>query len=354
MGYSFLQPLLFQLEPELAHRLSLDALKNLDRIGCLPRSKLLLPCTVMGIDFPNPLGVAAGLDKNGDYINCLAALGFGFIEVGTVTPRPQAGNPAPRVFRVPEVQALINRLGFNNKGVDYCINQIKRANYSGILGINIGKNRDTPIENSILDYVFCLQRVYPWVNYVTINISSPNTPDLRNLQHGEYLNNLLSTLKKEQAKLAREHGCYVPLVLKIAPDLNQDQIEELADALIYHKIDGVIATNTTVSRDALVDALDKQHVPEGKKRHDYLLEAGGLSGRPLFESATRVLEHLSICLKNKIPIIGVGGILSGEDALKKTQAGAQLLQVYTGFIYRGPGLVKEIIEALKPVLKIDE
>lgn len=346
MRYSLLQPLLFHLEPELAHRLSLDALKNLDRLGCLPRSKLSLPCTVMGIDFPNPLGVAAGLDKNGDYINCLAALGFGFIEVGTVTPRAQPGNPKPRVFRVPEAQAIINRLGFNNKGVDYCALQIKQSGYKGVLGINIGKNRDTPIQNSLDDYLHCLVRVYPLASYITINVSSPNTPDLRNLQHGAYLNDLLAGLKTEQAKLADQYGRYVPLVLKIAPDLSQPQVEGLAKALIVHHIDGVIATNTTASREALVDVLDEQKVPESQ-RHDYLLEAGGLSGKPLFHQATRVVEWLTHYLSGEIPIIGVGGLLSGEDAVKKSKAGAQLLQVYTGFIYKGPGLVKEIIEALR-------
>ena len=346
MRYSFLQPLLFHLEPELAHRLSLDALKNMDRLGCLPRSHFSLPCTLMGIDFPNPLGVAAGLDKNGDYIHCLAALGFGFIEVGTVTPRAQPGNPKPRVFRVPEAQAIINRLGFNNKGVDYCVQQIKRSGYKGVLGVNIGKNRDTPIQHSLDDYLHCLARVYPVANYITINVSSPNTPDLRNLQHGTYRNDLLTALKAEQAKLADQYGRYVPLVLKIAPDLTQIQVEELARALIFHRIDGVIATNTTASREALVDVFDEQKVPESK-RHDCLLEAGGLSGKPLFKLSNRIIEHLTHCLSEQIPIIGVGGLLSGEDAIEKCNMGAQLLQVYTGFIYKGPGLVKEIIEALR-------
>lgn len=353
MRYSLLQPLLFHLEPELAHRLSLDALKNLDRLGCLPRSRLSLPCTVMGIDFPNPLGVAAGLDKNGDYINCLAALGFGFVEVGTVTPRAQPGNPKPRVFRIPEAQAIINRLGFNNKGVDYCAAQIKQSGYKGILGINIGKNRDTPIQNSLDDYLHCLPRVYPLASYITINVSSPNTPDLRDLQHGAYLNDLLAALKAEQTKLADQYGRYVPLALKIAPDLNQAQVEELAKALIAHRVDGVIATNTTASREALVDVLDEQKVPESK-RHDYLLEAGGLSGRPLFKLSNQIIENLSHCLSGQIPIIGVGGILSGEDAVEKRKCGAQLLQVYTGFIYKGPGLVREMIEALRAPLLIGQ
>ncbi len=351
MSYSLLRPLLFQLEPELAHRLSLDALKNLNRIGFLPQSMPLLRRTVMGIDFPNPFGVAAGLDKNGEYINCLSALGFGFIEVGTVTPRPQPGNPTPRMFRIPEAQALINRLGFNNKGVDYCVNQIQQANYSGVLGVNIGKNRDTPIENSTDDYLLCLQRVYSLASYVTINVSSPNTPDLRDLQHGEYLSHLLSTLKTEQAKLADQYGRYVPLVLKIAPDLTQVQVEELAKALIAHKIDGVIATNTTSSREALMEALDHSGVSAEKAQH-YAAEAGGLSGKPLFAQATHVLEWLSHCLAGQIPIIGVGGILSGDDAVKKYQAGAELLQVYTGFIYRGPELVKEVLGALERAVRV--
>ena len=346
MFFSLLQPLLFQLEPELAHRLSLDALKKLDRIGCLPHSTPQLPCSAMGIDFPNPFGVAAGLDKNGDYIHCLAALGFGFIEVGTVTPRPQPGNPAPRVFRIPEAQAMINRLGFNSKGLDYCVKQIEQARFSGVLGINIGKNRDTPLENSNEDYLLCFRRVYPLASYVTINISSPNTPDLRNLQHGDYLNDLLTVLKAEQTKLADHYGRYVPLVLKIAPDLTQAQVQELAQALLDHNVDGVIATNTTTTREALLAALTHTEI-SADKRERYLSEAGGLSGKPLFAQATQVVKWLSHCLSGKIPIIGVGGILSGADAVNKRRAGAQLLQVYTGFVYRGPELVKEVVEALE-------
>jgi len=284
----------------------------------------------MGIDFPNSLGLAAGLDKNGECINAFAAMGFGFVEVGTVTPRPQPGNPKPRIFRLPEANAVINRMGFNNKGVDYLVSQVRAANFSGVLGINIGKNKDTPEENAKDDYIHCMRKVYDFASYITINISSPNTPGLRSLQYGDALNELLSSLKAEQAELAKQYNKYVPIAVKIAPDLTEDEVNSIAQSLIDNNIDGVIATNTTLSR-------------EGVEGLQYGKEQGGLSGEPVKDKSTAVISLLSKALDNKLPIIGVGGIASSHDANEKIVAGASLVQVYTGFIFQGPTLVKEIV-----------
>ncbi len=332
MLYDLLRPLLFRLDPETAHDFSLTALQALSRLGPLNplgRPAAVGPKTVMGLDFPNPVGLAAGLDKNGDYIDGLAALGFGFIEIGTVTPRPQPGNPKPRLFRLPEAEALINRMGFNNKGVDYLVERVRKARYRGILGINIGKNRDTPLERALDDYLIGLRKVYPCASYVTVNISSPNTPGLRDLQAGENLEHLLSGLRDERESLTRVHGRRVPLVIKIAPDLDPGQIEQVAGALVGFGIDGVIATNTTASREGVEGLLHGR-------------ETGGLSGRPLFGRSTAVVSRLAQALRGAVPVIGCGGILSAEDAHRKFEAGADLIQVYTGFVYRGPALIREI------------
>jgi dihydroorotate dehydrogenase len=280
------------------------------------------------------VGLAAGLDKNGAYIDALAALGFGFIEIGTVTPRPQPGNPKPRLFRLPEAQAIINRMGFNNLGVDALLENVKRSRYQGILGINIGKNFDTPIERAADDYLIGLRKVYSRASYVAINISSPNTKNLRQLQGGDELDALLSQLKAEQEKLAEQHGKYVPLALKIAPDLDSEQIQQIATLLMRHRIDGVIATNTTLSRAGV------EHLPQHS-------EAGGLSGAPVRDKSTAVIRQLATALQGALPIIGVGGILNGADAVEKMQAGASLVQVYSGLIYRGTDLVAECAAAIK-------
>jgi len=336
MMYSLLRPLLFALDPETAHHVTLSALQTAHRLGLLPlfaKQPATDPRTVMGLNFPNPVGLAAGLDKNGSYIDALAKLGFGFIEIGTVTPRPQPGNPKPRLFRLPEAQAIINRMGFNNLGVDALLENVKAARYKGILGINIGKNFDTPIERAADDYLIGLRKVYNHASYVAINISSPNTKNLRQLQGGEELDALLSRLKAEQAKLAEQHGKYVPLALKIAPDLDSGQIQQIATLLMRHSIDGVIATNTTLSRTGVEHLL----------HHN---ETGGLSGAPVKEKSTEVIRQLAAKLQGALPIIGVGGILSGSDAVEKIQAGAALVQVYSGLIYRGTDLVAECAKAI--------
>lgn len=332
--YPLLRPLLFSLDPETAHHATLDALNTAHRLGLLcAKHPAANPRTVMGLSFPNPVGLAAGLDKNGTYIDALAALGFGFIEIGTITPRPQPGNPKPRMFRLPEARGIINRMGFNNLGVDALVENVMRAKYTGILGINIGKNADTPIEKAADDYLIGLRKVYPFASYVAINISSPNTKNLRQLQGGDELDALLSQLKAEQEKLAGLHHKYVPLAVKIAPDLDQEQIRQIAALLIRHRIDGVIATNTTLSREGV------ENLPHGD-------EVGGLSGAPVREKSTALIRELAAALNGTLPIIGVGGILSGADALEKTQAGAALVQIYSGMIYRGPDLVGETIAAL--------
>ena len=337
MLYSLIKPLLFCLDAETSHNLTLKSLKLAALLGVLvliPRPIVCKPRSVMGLTFPNPVGLAAGLDKNGAYIDALATLGFGFIEVGTVTPRPQPGNPKPRLFRVKEAQGIINRFGFNNLGVDALVEKVKRADYKGILGINIGKNFDTPNEKAVDDYLICLRKVYAHASYVVVNISSPNTKNLRALQEKEALADLLAALKAEQAKLVEAHKKYVPIALKIAPDLDEDQINEIADLLLEHKMDGVIATNTTLARDAV------QGLP-------YADEAGGLSGTPVRDKSTLIIRQLAQRLEGKIPIIGVGGILSGEDALEKIEAGASLVQIYSGLVYCGPKLVRDICSAVK-------
>lgn len=338
--YTLSRPLLFSLDPETAHNLTLPALKRAAACGL---TKLIAqpqhdPRTVMGITFPNPVGLAAGLDKDGAYIDGLAALGFGFIEVGTVTPRAQPGNPQPRIFRLPKANAVINRMGFNNGGVDAFVANVQASkfyqNKEGVLGLNIGKNADTPIERAADDYLHCLEKVYPYASYVTVNISSPNTKNLRQLQGGSELDALLSQLKDAQLRLADQHMRYVPIALKIAPDVDNEQIKSIASALIRHKMDAVIATNTTITRDAV------KGLPHAE-------EAGGLSGAPVFELSNVVIRTLNAELKGALPIIGVGGILSGKDAQVKIDAGASMVQLYTGLIYRGPGLVKECAAALR-------
>ncbi len=288
----------------------------------------------MGLTFPNPVGLAAGLDKNGDYVDALEALGFGFVEVGTVTPRAQPGNPKPRLFRIPEAQAIINRMGFNNRGVDHLVERLKKRRSRGILGINIGKNFDTSIENAAGDYIACMRKVYAYASYITLNISSPNTKDLRNLQHPESLGRLLQRLKSEQTELCNRHGKYVPLAVKIAPDLSDAEAFAMAELLLANQIDAVIATNTTVSRDRI-------------KGLRHAGEDGGLSGRPLFEQSTRIVACLSRALKTTIPIIASGGILTPEDALEKKAAGASLVQLYSGLVYKGPDLIAETVAAFR-------
>ncbi len=335
--YSLLRPLLLRLDPETAHHLTLGGLKAVYALGfsgLLARRPASDPRTVMGLTFPNPVGLAAGLDKNGDCIDGLAALGFGFIEIGTVTPLPQPGNPKPRLFRLPQAQGIINRMGFNNDGVDRLVENVKRASYRGILGINIGKNAVTPIEKAADDYLICLRKVYAHAGYVTVNISSPNTKNLRQLQDEAALDGLLAQLKAEQQKLADTHGKYVPIALKIAPDMEGGQIAQIARLLMQHRIDGVIATNTTLSREGV------EHLPHGA-------EAGGLSGAPVRGKSTAVIRALAAELQGALPIIGAGGILSGADAAEKIDAGAALVQLYSGLIYRGPALIGECCTAIR-------
>jgi dihydroorotate dehydrogenase len=334
--YSLIKPLLFQLDAELTHDLTLKTLKFAEKSGilnCYPKVPICAPRQVMGLTFPNAIGLAAGLDKNGAVIDGFSKLGFGFIEVGTVTPRPQPGNPRPRLFRVPEASGIINRFGFNNLGVDNLVENVKAAKYSGILGINIGKNFDTPNERAVDDYLICMQKVYAHASYITVNISSPNTKNLRDLQAAEALSSLLASLKLEQQKLAEKHGKYVPITLKIAPDLTQEQVIEIADLLMQHKIDGVIATNTTLAREAV-------------KGMQHAEETGGLSGAPVRIQSTIVIQQLSQQLQGALPIIGVGGILTSADAVEKIAAGADLVQVYSGLIYQGPKLVRDICKTL--------
>jgi dihydroorotate dehydrogenase len=334
--YPIVKPFLFLLDAEKAHDLTLKSLSASEKAGLLklyPSPPKCAPRDVMGITFPNPIGLAAGLDKNAAVIDGMATLGFGFIEVGTVTPRPQPGNPKPRLFRVPEAKGIINRFGFNNLGVNNLVENVKAAKYKGVLGINIGKNFDTPNERAVDDYLHCMQKVYAHASYITVNISSPNTKNLRALQEKEALSGLLEALKVEQTKLSDIHGKYVPITLKIAPDLMHKQVIEIADLLMQHQIDGVIATNTTLSREAV------KGMPNSE-------ETGGLSGAPVKTQSTIVIQQLSQQLKGALPIIGVGGILSGEDAQEKIHAGASLVQVYSGLIYQGPKLIHDICKTL--------
>jgi len=336
MFYPAIRKVLFQFDAETIHELTIKGLKS---TGSTPLNAFYKqrvtnnPVKVMGIEFPNPLGLAAGLDKNGECINAFAAMGFGFVEIGTVTPRPQPGNEKPRMFRLPEANAIINRMGFNNKGVDYLVSQVREAKFCGVLGINIGKNKDTPDENAKDDYIHCMRKVYDFATYITVNISSPNTPGLRSLQYGDALNELLSALKIEQEKLAKQYGKYVPIAVKIAPDLLEEEVNSIAKCLIDNNIDGVIATNTTLSR-------------EGVESLEHGDEQGGLSGAPVKDKSTTVIRILAKALDNKLPIIGVGGIASSSDANEKLAAGASLVQVYTGFIYQGPPLIKKIVNGL--------
>lgn len=334
--YRAIRPVLFSLDAETAHGLAFHLLNSAERLGVLQhllKPYITDPVTIAGIRFPNPVGLAAGLDKNGDYLKALARLGFGFIEIGTITPRPQPGNPKPRLFRLPEHQAIINRMGFNNKGVDHLITQVKQANFNGVLGINIGKNFDTPVENAVDDYLLCLEKVYPYASYITVNISSPNTPGLRELQYGKALSELLQPLKQRQTELSKMHS-YKPIFVKIAPDMSAEELTTVAHTLLECEIDGVIASNTTLSRDQIAG-------------EDLAEESGGLSGKPLNNLATQMVAMLSETLQGKLPIIGVGGICNGEDTLAKIDAGASLVQIYTGFIYQGPKLIAECVQSIK-------
>ncbi len=333
MMYSLARPLLFSLAPERAHELTLSLLKSAHKMGAIRNQVAAKPVTCMGIQFPNPVGLAAGLDKNGAYIDALAALGFGFIEIGTITPKPQEGNPKPRLFRVPQAKAIINRMGFNNAGVDQLVENVKAAKFKGVLGINIGKNAATPVEDAVSDYLICLEKVYNYASYITVNISSPNTKNLRSLQSGHALTELLETLKKRQLELAEEQQHYVPLVLKVAPDLEQTDIEFIASQLLQFKLDGLIVTNTTLSR-------------EGVEGLPFADEAGGLSGAPVFEKSTACLAAFAKILKDEIALIGVGGILAGEHAVAKQNAGASLVQIYSGMIYTGPDLIADCVNTM--------
>lgn len=336
MLYDLARALMFRLDAETSHELALGSMNLAASLGLhklMGAGTQSLPTKVMGIRFPNPVGLAAGLDKNGTAVDGLAAMGFGFVEVGTVTPRPQSGNPKPRLFRIPEHQAIINRMGFNNAGVDQLLKNLERSSYQGVLGINIGKNKDTPNEQAHLDYLLCLRKVYSRASYITVNVSSPNTPGLRTLQFGESLNILLDALKTEQARLASIHGRYVPIAVKIAPDMDNDELGLVAASLKTYEMDGVIATNTTLSREGVEDSPLAQ-------------EAGGLSGAPVRNRSTATIRALAEHLDGALPIIGVGGITEGFDAAEKIEAGASLVQIYTGFIYRGPALVRDSVAAI--------
>lgn len=336
MIYPLLRSLLFQLPAETSHDL---ALYSLDKIPLsllrLWREKNIVdaPRQVMGIDFPNAVGLAAGLDKNADHFTSFGQLGFGFVEVGTITPKPQSGNDKPRMFRLNDQEAVINRMGFNNKGIDHLLAQVRKRTYSGVLGINIGKNLTTPVERAHEDYQIGLEAVFPYADYITVNISSPNTPGLRDLQLGESLNLLLRTIKNTQRKLTERHGQYVPVAVKISPDMALENIDGFCRAAVKNRIDGIIAGNTTLTRD-------------GIESSDYAHKPGGLSGRPLAMRARATISALAQRLQGEIPIIGCGGIFSGEDAVAHLQAGAELVQVYTGFIYRGPPLINDIRKAI--------
>lgn len=338
--YSLLRPWLFCLDPEQAHNLTLSNLDRAQRWGLLEKlitKPLADPHTLCGITFPNPVGLAAGLDKDGKHIDALAALGFGFLEIGTVTPRPQPGNAKPRMFRLPQAQAIINRMGFNNDGVEACVTRVKRSAFwqnGGVLGLNIGKNANTPIEEAASDYVFAMDAVYEIATYITVNISSPNTQNLRALQGEEMLRGLLRSLDDARQRLSDRYSVHKPLFLKIAPDLNQDDVHLIADLLIEFGMDAVIATNTTLARDTVQGM---QHCNE----------TGGLSGAPVRTASNKVIHALKERLKDQLPIIGVGGIMSGADAREKIMAGASLVQLYSGLIYRGPDLVNECAKALR-------
>ena len=335
--YPLIRPLLFSINPETAHSVSMASLEFAHKSGL---AKLLYPAVenpveLMGLRFSNRVGLAAGLDKNSDHIDALGALGFGFIEIGTVTPRPQPGNAKPRLFRLPEAQAIINRMGFNNLGVEHLVERARERRYPGVLGINVGKNFDTALEDAAQDYLSCIREAYDFADYLTVNISSPNTPGLRELQSGDELENLCRELVAEVRQLNEESDSRVPLLVKIAPDLDTDQIRHMADTLVAAGVDGVIATNTTLERGAV----------QGLKHAN---EQGGLSGAPVRELSTKVIQQLSGHLQGAIPIIGVGGIETAEHAQEKIEAGADLVQIYSGFIYRGPAMISEIASSLVP------
>ncbi len=335
--YSLARPFLFCLDAERAHELGLAGLEVAYRAGLNPllaSKPKPLKTKAFGIEFPNPVGCAAGLDKNGAHIDALMSMGFGFVEIGTVTPKPQIGNPKPRMFRLIEEEAIINRLGFNNLGVDALVKNVERSKREGILGINIGKNKDTPNEHAVDDYIYCMERVYDLADYITINISSPNTQGLRDLQHENALRELINDLRIAQEDLASVRGHRVPMLIKIAPDLSETELDSMAEVFNASKIDGVIAGNTTIDQSMIKDS-------------KYFGQVGGLSGKPLYEKATTTLRRLRLRLDNSIPIIGVGGISSGADAVGKVSAGAQLVQVYTGFIYQGPDLIGDCVTALR-------
>ncbi|MGB7800288.1 quinone-dependent dihydroorotate dehydrogenase [Buttiauxella sp.] len=336
MYYPFVRKALFKLDPERAHEVTFQQLR---RVTGTPLEWLVRqnvpskPVTCMGLTFKNPLGLAAGLDKNGECIDALGAMGFGSIEIGTVTPRPQPGNDKPRIFRLVEAEGLINRMGFNNHGVDNLVENVKKSHFDGVLGINIGKNKDTPVEQGKDDYLICMDKIYPYAGYIAINISSPNTPGLRTLQYGEALDDLLAAIKNKQQALQELHHKYVPVAVKIAPDLSEEELIQVADSLVRHNIDGVIATNTTLDRSLV----------QGMK---YCDEMGGLSGRPVQLKSTEIIRRLSQELNGRLPIIGVGGIDSVIAAREKMAAGASLVQIYSGFIFKGPPLIKEIVSGI--------
>ncbi|AHL75968.1 dihydroorotate dehydrogenase [Stutzerimonas stutzeri] len=334
--YNLARQLLFKFTPETSHELSLDLIGAGGRLGLnamLTKAPASLPVRVMGLDFPNPVGLAAGLDKNGEAIHGMSQLGFGFVEVGTVTPRPQPGNPKPRIFRLPEAEAIINRMGFNNHGVDALLERVDAARFKGILGINIGKNFDTPVDRAQDDYLLCLDKVYHQASYVTVNVSSPNTPGLRSLQFGDSLKQLLDALGQRREDLEVLHGKRVPLAIKIAPDMTDEEIVLVAEAVFQAGMDAIIATNTTLGRDGVA----------GLAHAD---ETGGLSGAPVREKSTHTVRVLAETLAGRLPIIAVGGITEGRHAAEKIEAGASLVQLYTGFIYKGPALIREAVDAI--------
>ena len=333
--YRYIRSFLFLLNPELAHHLSMKGLTLACFFGLIREKNIPSePITIMGLNFPNRVGLAAGLDKNAEYITPLAKLGFGFIEVGTVTPRSQPGNSKPRSFRLIKDEGIINRFGFNNVGIDQFINNIKKAKFNGVLGINIGKNFDTPIDKAVEDYLTCFRKAYRYAGYIAINVSSPNTKNLRNLQSDKYLEILLKALKSEQKILHKKFKKLVPFVVKISPDNSSKQLDSIAKLLLKYKVDGVIATNTTIDRKGILSS-------------KYAMEEGGLSGAPLNKKSTNVIKHLNKCLNRKIPIIGVGGIITAEDGIEKIDNGASLIQIYTGLIFRGHGLVNELRKATR-------
>jgi dihydroorotate dehydrogenase len=335
--YDLIRPLLFALDAETAHRLTLyglDVAQRSNFIHLIAKPPAELPTTAFGIRFPNPVGLAAGLDKNADHLDALGALGFGFVEVGTTTPRPQPGNDKPRMFRLPRHEAVINRLGFNNDGVDALVRNVQQSSYRGVLGINIGKNKDTPNEKAVDDYLFCLERVYALASYITVNISSPNTQGLRDLQEEATLRRFTETLREAQERLGSQTGARKPMLLKIAPDLSETELDAIAEVLLAAGVDGVICTNTTIDHSSVASD------PHGN-------ETGGLSGKPLFARSTAVLRGMRKRVGDRIGIIGVGGILDGGDAAEKIDAGASLIQLYSGMVYRGPALIAECVDEIR-------